>query len=47
MLIKNIIITKIVFSFLILLAIAIRNLKTNKILNILTRVFKESKINSA
>jgi len=30
-----------------LLAIAISNLKINKTLNILTRVFKELKINSA
>jgi len=46
-LIKKIITFKIIFSLLILFAIAISNSKINKMLNILIRVFKELKINSA
>jgi len=45
-LVKKIIISKIVFSLLILLATTINNLKTNKTLYILTRVFEELKIHN-
>ena len=37
---------KIIFVFLILLAVAIKNTKINKILNILIQVFKNFKINN-
>jgi len=46
-LIKKIIIFETIFSFSILFAIATSNSKTNKTLNILTRVFKKLKINNA
>ncbi len=37
---------KIIFALLILLAIAIKNTKINKILNILIRAFEDFKINN-
>ena len=45
-LIKKKVTSKIAFAFLVLLAIAIDNVKINKTLNILIRVFENFKINS-
>jgi len=45
-LIKKKIILKIIFAFLVLLAIAIENTKINKTLNILIQAFENLKINN-